>query len=107
MNFRIVLVLVVVGFVVFCGWLVVESGLDFRFCGNDKGAAGQSCILLQKTMANEKGETAGAPAGKNERLEAADFTTFGADNAPARPLFSAQPTPKRKTLISASSFSWS
>ena len=78
MNFRIVLVLVVVGFVVFCGWLVVESGLDFHFRGNDKGAAGQSCILLQKTMANEKGEPAGAPAGKNERLEAADFTTFEA-----------------------------
>ena len=85
MNFRIVLVLVVVGFVVFCGWLVAESGLDCRFRGNDKGAAGQSCILLQKTMADEKGEprpsegrdeTTGAPGGGNERLEAADFTTF-------------------------------
>ncbi|MHC4460418.1 MAG: YidC/Oxa1 family insertase periplasmic-domain containing protein [Planctomycetota bacterium] len=84
MNFRIVIALVVVGFVVFCGWLVVESGFDFRFRGNDKGTAGQSCVLLQKTMADEEGETAGVPAGKNERLEAADFTTFGADNAPAR-----------------------
>jgi len=78
MNFRIVLALVVVGFVVFCGWLVVESGLDSRFRGNDKGAAGQSCILLQKTMANEEDEPAGAPGGETERLEAADFTTFEA-----------------------------
>ena len=84
MNFRIVLVLVVVGFCFFCGWLVVESGLDCRFRGNDKGADGQSCILLQKTTADEKDETAGAPAGENERLEAAGFTTFSADNAPAQ-----------------------
>jgi len=76
--------LVVVSYVVFCGWLVVESGLDSRFRGNDKGAAGQSCILLQKTMDNEKDEAIGAPAGENERLEAADFTTFSADNAPAQ-----------------------
>ncbi len=93
MNFKIVLVLVVVSFVVFCGWLVAESGLGSRFRGNDKGTAGQSCILLQKTMADEKGEprpsegrdeTAGAPAGKNERLEAADSLTFEAVGGPPR-----------------------
>ncbi len=78
MNFRIVLVLVVVGFVVFCGWLVAESGLDCRLRWNDKGAAGQSCILLQKTIADEKSGIAKAPASKDERLEAADFAAFEA-----------------------------
>ena len=81
---RVVLVLVVVGFVVFCGGLVAKSGLDSRLRGNDKGAAGQSCILLQQTTANERDETAGVPAGENERLEAADFTDFSADPAPPR-----------------------
>ncbi len=81
---RVVLVLVVVGFVVFCGGLVAKSGLDSRLRRNDKGAAGQSCILLQQTTANERDETAGVPAGENERLEAADFTDFSADPAPPR-----------------------
>ena len=84
MNFRIVLVLVVVGFVVFCGWLIAESGLGSRLRGNDKGAAGQSCILLAQRAADEKSGTANAPASKDERLEAADFTTFSADPASPR-----------------------
>ena len=81
MNFRIVLVLVVVGFVVFCGGLVAKSGLDSRLRGNDKGAAGQSCILLAQRAVDEKSGTANAPASKDERLEAADFTDFSADPA--------------------------
>ena len=76
MNFRIVLVLVVVSFVVFCGWLVAESGLGSRLLGNNKGAAGQSCILLAQRAVDEKSGTANAPASKDKRLEAADFTTF-------------------------------
>jgi YidC/Oxa1 family membrane protein insertase len=94
MNFRIVLALVVVVFVVFCGWLVVESGPDCRFCGNAKGPVEQSCILLQKSMANEKDETEGVPGGENGRLEAADFTTFSADNAPAKTVMLGAADPK-------------
>ena len=78
---RVILTLIVVGFVVFCGWLVVESGLDCRFCGNDKGATGQPCILLQKTTGNEKTGAVNAPASNNERLEAAEAITFGVDHA--------------------------
>ena len=78
---RVILTLIVVGFVVFCGWLVVESGLDCRFCGNDKGATGQPCILLQKTTGNEEAGAANAPASRNERLEAAEAITFGVDHA--------------------------
>jgi len=81
---RVVLALVVISFVVFCGWLVVESGLDSRLRGNDKGAAGQSCILLAQRAADEKSGTANAPASKDERPEAADFTTFSADPASPR-----------------------
>ena len=78
MNFRIVLTLVVVGFVVFCGWLVVESGLF------EAGrSAGRSCILLQRTTAGTS-DTANAPASKNVQLQAADFAALGADHAPAR-----------------------
>ena len=78
MNFRIVLILVVVGFVVFCGWLVVESGLF------EAGrSAGRSCILLQRTTADSS-DTADAPAEKNVQLQAADFAALGADHAPAR-----------------------
>jgi len=78
---RVILTLIVVGFVVFCGWLVVESGLDCHFCGNDKGATGQPCILLQNTTGNEKTGAANAPASRNERLEAAEAITFGVDHA--------------------------
>ena len=79
MNFKIVLVLVVVGFVVFCGWLVLESGLC-ETCRSERGP----CILLQQTTATEGGESTNAATARKETLEAADFTTFGADNAPAR-----------------------
>ncbi len=80
-KFLTVLTLIVVGFVVFCGWLVVDSGLDCRFCGNDKGATGHPCILLQKTTGNEEAGAANAPASRNERLEAAEAITFGVDHA--------------------------
>jgi len=84
MNFRIVLVLVVVGFVVFCGGLVAKSGLDSRLRGNDKGAAGQSCILLAQRAVDEKSGTANAPAREVPQIGADDSVTFGADNAPAK-----------------------
>jgi YidC/Oxa1 family membrane protein insertase len=75
-----ILVLILIGFCFFCGWLVVESGL-FQSC-----RAGEKlpCILLQKTTANEKFGAANAPAEEGAYLEAADFTAFSADNAPAR-----------------------
>ena len=77
------LTLILIGFVVFCSWLVVESGVDSRFCGNDQGGVGQPFILLQRTMADTSGTT-DAPAEKNVQLQAADFSTLGADHAPAR-----------------------
>ena len=74
-----ILTLVVVGFVIFCGWLVVESGL---FEGPSQ--AEQGCILLQQVTPDEKAETAKPPVSENQQLQAAASVSFGADNAPAR-----------------------
>ena len=76
---RIVLCLIVVGFLALCGWLVVQTGFF-----NDIRAAGESrCILLQQTTA-KTAYPVKVTAGGDAWLEAADFTTFRADNAPAR-----------------------
>ena len=88
---RTVLTFVVVGFCLFCGWLVVESGLfdngstgsPSRAKSRDSHTIGKSCILLAQTAVNEGQEAANAATTAEYRLQAADFTTFGADNAPA------------------------
>jgi len=82
------LILIVVGFLAVCGWLVADSGLF--------GDPGKSCILLQQTTVDKKSEGAGsqplsfaagvptsAPASKNERLESADLPDFSATGGPA------------------------
>ncbi len=76
---RITLTLVVVGFCLFCGWLVAESGL-FEF----GWPVGQSCILLQQTVVDDKSSATNVPIEESAQLKAADFTTFHADNAPAK-----------------------
>ncbi|MHC4487597.1 MAG: YidC/Oxa1 family insertase periplasmic-domain containing protein [Planctomycetota bacterium] len=91
---RVVLTLVVVGFVVFCGWLVVESGLDCRFCGNDKGATGQACILLQRTTGDENSSTANVPAEERPQIGADDSVILGADNAPVKSVTLGAANPK-------------
>ena len=73
------LILIVAGFCLFCGWLIVESGLF-----NNPSQAGRGCILLQNISANEEVETPNVPVSNIERLKAADSITFGADNAPSK-----------------------
>jgi YidC/Oxa1 family membrane protein insertase len=80
---KITLTLVLVGFVVFCGVLVLESGIGSRFCGSG-GIAGKGCILLQQPAGRENSSTANAPVPKNERLEAAAPATLTADHAAAK-----------------------
>jgi hypothetical protein len=89
MNFRIVLVLIVVGFVVFCGWLVLDSGLC-ETCRSEIGP----CVLLQQTTITEGEEGAKAAPAKKETLEAADSVGFGADHAPARSVTLGSTDPK-------------
>ncbi len=74
---RIALTLVVIAFVLFCGWLVVASGL---FDGSLQ--SGRGCILLQQTTATEMTEAASVPAPKNEQLQASEAIRLGADDAP-------------------------
>ena len=69
------LALVVIGFVVLCGWMVLDSG--FFEC------QGVNCILLQSTTGNENGGAANAPLEEPPRIAADNSVTFGADSAPA------------------------
>ena len=86
---RIVLILIVAGFVVLCGGLIVESGLF-------SGPAGQKpCILLAQTAPGEQpsladtqpsdgtaySAEADASAAKAEQLQALDVPSLGADHA--------------------------
>ncbi len=71
--------LVVIGFVVFCGWLVVESGL-FECSLPNSGP----CILLQRTAGDKNINDANVPAEEPPQTGADDSVTFGADSAPAK-----------------------
>ena len=76
MNSRIILLLIVVGFVVFCGWLVLGSGLC-ETCRSETGP----CVLLQQTTITEGQEGAKAAGAKKVTLEAADFARLWASDA--------------------------
>ena len=75
------LILVVAGFCLFCGWLVVQSGLF-----ENSHQTGRSCILLQSVAPNEQPQAQQTSTPETARLEAAQAITFGADNASARTL---------------------
>ena len=75
-----ILVLIVVGFIILCGCLVIESGLFLNL-----PQTGRSCILLQQATTNEKQDTASVPALENESTSAgADFADFSAVGGPAK-----------------------
>jgi len=72
------LILVVAGFCLLCGWLIIESRLF-----DESSQKGRGIILLQNVTANEQAETPNVFVSNGEQLKAADSVTFGADNAPA------------------------
>ncbi len=78
-----ILTLVVAGFVVFCGCLVIQSGF-FK----NPSKPGQGPILLQNTTAEVPRQRNTEPAPQSppeiQRLETAEAITFGADPAPAK-----------------------
>jgi len=76
---KVILTLVVIGFVVFCGWLVVESGL-FECSLPNSGP----CILLQSSTGDKNSSDANVPAEEPPQIGADDSVTFGADSAPAK-----------------------
>jgi len=71
--------LIIICFVVFCGWLVVESGL-FECSVPNSGP----CILLQSATGNENNSAANVPAEEPPQIGANDSVTFRADNAQAQ-----------------------
>jgi len=75
---RYLLTLFLVCFVVFCGWLVIESGIFEAGAG-----CGRPCILLQQTTANEKPQAMNEPAESEGHLEITAVTSFEASGGPA------------------------
>jgi len=73
------LILVVAGFCLFCGFLVVESGLF-----DHSLRTGQDFILLQNVAPNQQAETPNEPESSIPQLTATDSIAFGADNASAK-----------------------
>ncbi len=68
--------MIVAGFVVLCGWLVLDSGLC-RTCRPGPGP----CVLLQQTTTTEGKESGNTAPAKKETLEAADSISFWAGDA--------------------------
>jgi len=75
---KAILASIIIGFVFFCGWLIVEAGLS-----DNSLQKGRGIVLLQNVTANEQAETPNVFVSNGEQLKAADSVTFGADNAPA------------------------
>ena len=77
-----ILTLIVVGFCLFCGVLVVESGL-LKYCFR----SGTFPILLQQTTEVDIAETINTPisqesaVSENSNVQSADSVEFGADHA--------------------------
>ena len=75
MNFKIILTVVVLVFCLFCGALVIQSGL-FAHCSGQSG-----CILLQNAAANVS-DDANAPAMSAGEMKPPGAVTYTAENAP-------------------------
>ena len=78
MNIKTILTLFVVGFVIFCGALVIDSGMF-----ENKVKPDQPCILLQQTAdANDITANTNPPVQQDIQLISAQSIRFTADNAP-------------------------
>jgi len=96
MSVRTVFILVIVGFCLFCGWLVIDSGVLHTLharAGADAGAAqgnGKGCILLQQTAdvaaptgaaepnaPGAGGTAAKPPAAQLQPVPVGDFNAVG------------------------------
>jgi hypothetical protein len=86
---KIILILIVVGFVVFCGLLVAQSVL-FQAVGTP----GKPCILLQQTTPAQEPGSAEPFTEQNAQLKAAESVEFDADHAPAKRVILGAAEPK-------------
>jgi YidC/Oxa1 family membrane protein insertase len=83
------LTLVVIGFVVLCGWMVVESGV-FKCSGTNSGA----CTLLQSTTGNPNSPAANESPGQPPMIAADNSVTFSAVGGPVRSIILGSVDPK-------------
>ncbi len=73
-------ILVLCGFVAFCSYLVIDSGL---FTSNE--LTHKPCILLQNKAGDEPKEINSIiPISESEQFKAANLVVFGAQNSPAK-----------------------
>jgi len=81
MNFRVLFVMIVVGFVLFCGGLVLESGMfEFDTTGQDSG-----CILLAKTQSDvEDNAEEVQPTDAAQQLRAASVSFMAESASPEK-----------------------
>jgi YidC/Oxa1 family membrane protein insertase len=83
------LALVVIGFVVFCGWMVVDSGV-FECMGTNSGP----CIMLQNTPSNQNNPPANVHSEEPSRITADNSVIYGADGGPAKTIILGAEDPK-------------
>jgi YidC/Oxa1 family membrane protein insertase len=79
MKFKITLGLILTGFIVFCGWLIVETTC-FDNAGRVKSGP---CILLQQETTNQLEWSEGPAAKEAAEFKAVDIVNFTADSAPS------------------------
>ncbi len=98
MNAKTLFVLVLAGFVVFCGWLVVESG----FFAN--GAAdGAGCVLLQTTAVEEPNRPA-TTADEPAQMTASEPVEFSMTSAPQQTVILGAKDPKTENPVTGFRF---
>ncbi len=81
-----VLILIVAGFVVLCGGLIIESGLfspfrDLSLTGFSGSAGQKPCILLAQTASDKQPSVADTQPSGGAQLQALDVPTLSADHA--------------------------
>ena len=87
------LIVILVSFVIFCGGLVVQSGL-FDLSGNAQAEPANRCILLQQKAGQNMPAGPNEPSPKVQHLEAADFNDFSATGGPAKSVILGAKDPK-------------
>jgi len=96
---RILLTLILIGFVAFCGWLVVESGLftsssQLSHKQLSHKQTRQPCVLLQQTTNKQKPNTNGSTWPEGQKFQAVQPSDFHAEGGPAKTILVGSIDPK-------------
>jgi YidC/Oxa1 family membrane protein insertase len=88
---RILLTSILIGFVAFCGWLVVESGLF-----TSSSQTRQPCVLLQQTAVEQKSDADGSSWPEGQKFQAVQPSDFNAEGGPVKTILMGSIDPKSK-----------